>query len=177
MAAKFLPPPIITMAVLGIVSGFLSSFELPVIGQISIFNASIQQGLLFGLVIAIGLYFWGRSGWAGALLAIPVTLAAWVAGFNSYTFLTGGVLNDYLAGMAAGAVGATLTILGGALTAPALRRPIAWIMTIAIGAIFGILIALPDWNVEENLYILFVPWQAMVAASIGAALHIGRAGN
>ena len=53
----------------------------------------------------------------------------------------------------------------------------AWTTTIAIGAIFGILIAYPDWNQEKDLYIMFVPWQAMVAASIGAALSYGRSTN
>lgn len=170
MACTKPPAPVIWMTTLGILSGFLSSFKLGFLGDIEILEAPVQQGLLFGLVIAFSLYQWGRTGWAGALLAMAITFAAWIAAFNCFKFLSGAGLNDYAAGVAAGAIGAFGTILAGALTAQALRRWSAWLSTIAVGAILGLLVIFAIKGDDEYLLILFVPWQGLVAACIGTAL-------
>jgi len=165
------PPPVIWLTVLGIGSGILSSFKLGFLGELKIFDINLQQGLLFGAVIGFGIFRWGRAGWPGALLAMLTVLLAWMAAFKSFTFLTNAGLNTYPAGVAAGAIGAFGTILAGALTVPALRRRTAWLSTISIGAILGLLVIYATTGGDEYLLILFVPWQGLVAASIGYALE------
>ena len=174
MTVKILTPQVIWMAALGILSGVLSSFEIPVLGDVKLLGTPLQHGLFFALVIAFGLFRWGRAGWVGAVLALLITIAAWIAAERSFVFLTDNG-SEYIAigGFVAGAIGSAFTILGGALTIPALRQPRAWLLTITVGAIAGLLIIFPAEYIQDKWFILFVPWQCLVAASIGHALANG----
>jgi hypothetical protein len=68
--------------------------------------------------------------------------------------------NMLLPGLIAGAVGAIGTWLGAAFCAVGLRRPAAFALTVATGAITGLFLAV-------DLSVLFPVWQTAVAASIG----------
>jgi len=160
----------IWMTIMGILSGILSSFKLGVLGDIIITEVPIQQGLLFGTVIAVGIYRWGQSGWAGALLALLTVMIAWIAAYTGFRILTGYGFNSFSAGLIAGAIGASGTILAGAITVQTLRRPVVLVTTISLGAILGLLAIFAMGGEDKYLLILFIPWQAVIAASIGHAM-------
>jgi len=67
-----------------------------------------------------------------------------------------------------GAVGAGLTAFGSGIPAEPIRRPKSWIVTVAVGTALGVLLY-PAADLGA-LWLLFVPWQALVAASIGFGL-------
>ena len=71
----------------------------------------------------------------------------------------------YLAGFIAGAVGAFLTWAGAALFSAALRERAAAASVAAAGALLGLLL---PWSLGGDYpIVLFVPWQAGVAATLG----------
>ena len=70
--------------------------------------------------------------------------------------------------MIGGAIGAGLTAFGAGIPARAIRRPEAWSLVVATGALFGLLLY-PAASVDFIL-LLFVPWQAAVAASLAYGL-------
>ena len=75
--------------------------------------------------------------------------------------------NIYLGGLVAGAIGAAGTMLGGAITLPSLRRLPDWLLILGVGAAAGLLIG-PE--PDNNLMLLFIVWQAVVAGCFGYAL-------
>ncbi len=164
--------PIWGLAGLGIISGLLSSYTLELTEEIKILDVPILPGVLFGVAIGIGLHNWGKSGWAGAFLALVMTIASWIAAVRGFQFVTNeGKEFLYLGALAAGVIGAAGTQLGGALTVDALRRPTLAIVTIVVGAIAGLLVIYPLEYQTDAWIVLFVPWQALVAAAIGYALN------
>ena len=62
------------------------------------------------------------------------------------------------------AIGAGLTAFGSGVPAEEIRRPEAWGVIVGVGSICGLLLY-PAANLDQ-IAILFVPWQAAVAASI-----------
>jgi hypothetical protein len=73
-----------------------------------------------------------------------------------------------MAGLVGGAIGAGLTAFGAGVAAQSIRRPEGWGLIVVVGSLFGLLLypgALADF-----IAILFVPWQAAVAASIAYGL-------
>ncbi len=177
MALASLPQPAIWMAALGVLSGTLSSYELPYMDGMEILGVNVQQGLLFGPVIAFGLFRWGRALLPVALIAVPITLLAWIAAYKTFIFVTEADFDAAIGGIAAGAVGAAGTLSAGAIALEALRRIPAWLLVVAAGAFAGILVVYPYNSGDENFLVLFVPWQALVAASIGYALSFGQTSN
>jgi hypothetical protein len=71
-------------------------------------------------------------------------------------------------GLLAGAVGAGLTAFGTGIAAVPIRRPEAWMLIVLTGAIVGLL--LYPAALLDSIILLFVPWQAAVAAVIGFGL-------
>lgn len=76
--------PALWMAGLGVISGVLSdlSLSLRVPHPLGLIEAPIYPGLIFGFAIALGLYLFGKTGLWGALLALLITVIAWVAAFR-----------------------------------------------------------------------------------------------
>jgi hypothetical protein len=70
-----------------------------------------------------------------------------------------------MAGLIGGAIGAGLTAFGAGVAARSIRRPQAWSMIVIVGAILGLL--LYPAALIDVIAILFVPWQAAVAAAVG----------
>ena len=165
-------PPVLWLSGLGLLSGLLSSIAPGVVEHIKILGVAIYPGSLFGLVIVFGVYRWGKASWWAAVLALVVTVVAWIAAMRGFESVTDNATsNIYLGGLVAGAIGAAGAMLSGAITLPALRRLPDWLITIGVGAIAGLLVGpdvqLPD---DKSFLLLFLVWQAAVAGCIGHAL-------
>jgi hypothetical protein len=168
--------PALILSVLGAVSGVLGTNFLgagygdaPHLGVYMVLT-----GVWFGLVMAYGVWRWGAPSWTAAATAFIATWLGWEAAVNlalqiDRSLLDAGPiiqsLKSYLAGFAAGAVGAFVTWAGAMTCVPALRRPRAAAAIATTGAIFGLL--LPWTNHYDTGIVLLLPWQAAVAAMFG----------
>lgn len=171
MTSLKVTPPVLWLAGLGAVSGLLSSIAPEAAEHIKLLGVAIYPGALFGLVIGFGVYRWGKASWWAALLAFAVTVAAWIAAMRGFHVVTDdAVRNIYLGGLVAGAIGAAGTMLGGAITLPALRHVPDWLFTAGIGALAGLLVGSNPRMLDANFLLLFLVWQAAVASCIGYAL-------
>jgi hypothetical protein len=144
----------------------------------------IHAGLLFGLVVAFGVWTWGKRSWTAAAVALVATWLAWEAAVNLGLQLESNWLKDamtsdalraYMTGFIAGAVGALLVWGGAAVVAPVLRRFSTAAMVVATGAVLGLL--MQATNSYDNPAILLVPWQAGVTAMLGFGLARARKGH
>ena len=177
--------PALAMAGLGLVSGLLSAtvgFDLELtwlrpVGAVFFLDAGpVPIGFFFGIAIALGVWMATANAWA--LPALPVvTMYAWSAAIQVAIRLQRSVDDDphlIAASLAAGAVGAGITHLGGAIFAPELRRPARIAVTCGVGALAGLLLYMGQrkW-VDERL--LFMLWQPAVAFCIGLGLGRWRA--
>jgi hypothetical protein len=188
-------------AVSGMVSGILPDFGFGLpqdIGGLVIHASGVTlfTPLAFALVLVIGLAPSGLGPDKGALVVLA-TVAGWVLAINVWLQI-GNVLDSRgaglrpelaraLAGGAAGLVGAALTFAGASRASPALRRPGSAARVILAGTLAGLLFQ--DWIVIEpqsagsqiavvgpgievsHFILLYVLWQAVVAAAIGHAAN------
>jgi hypothetical protein len=175
--------PVLVLASLGILSGYLGTLglgfgfgEAPDLGIYM-----IHAGLLFGLVVAFGVWTWGNRSWTSAVVALLATWVAWEAAVNLglqlesnwlKNVVSSDTLRAYMTGSIAGAVGALLVWGGAAVAAPVLRRFSTAAMVVATGAILGLL--MQATNNYDSPAILLVPWQAGVAAMLGFGLLPAR---
>ena len=182
------------MAVLGVVTGLISSLPSPLpdlrLGEPDILinarGVPLHAGIAFGAMLAAMLWLWASRDLGKCLLAMALTLMGWLAAINTANDVIGWVLNSDLFGIAAGAkanreivawlvggvvagaVGAGLTAFGAGIPATVIRRTEAWALIVGVGALFGLLLypaALLDTTI-----LLFVPWQAAVAAAVAYGL-------
>jgi hypothetical protein len=171
--------PALIMAMAGVVSGLLSTFVPGSPSQFENYSAPglgvymVLAGLWFGLVVALGLWRSGRQNGLALAATVIATWIAWEIAVNIAMQIVGGGRDSsellyYAAGIASGAVGAFLTWAGAAWARP-LRNPRAAALITAAGALFGLLL---PWSLTPDLpALLFVPWQAAVAAAFGWLLH------
>ncbi len=182
------------MAAIGVLTGLISSLpsplpdlrlELPRI-LINAEGVPLHAGIAFAAAVAIMLWPWASRDLSKCLLALALTLTGWLAAVNMASDVMSAVVGSelfgtvegakagreaagwVLAGLVGGAIGAGLTAFGGGIAAPALRRRQAWGLIAVTGTLFGLLLypaALLDF-----VAILFVPWQAAVAAAIAYGL-------
>lgn len=198
-AATLLKPPararaVAIMAGIGVLTGLISSLPSPLpdlrLEQpellINAEGVPLHAGIAFATAVAIILWRWASRDLGKCLLALAVTLTGWLAAVNTandvMSFVVGSELFGtvegakagreavgwVLAGLAGGALGAGLTAFGAGIAAPALRRQQAWGLIAVTGTLFGLLLypaALLDF-----VALLFVPWQAAVAAAIAYGL-------
>jgi hypothetical protein len=176
--------PVPLFALLGGLSGMMSAF-VPGPGfegmpsGLGLFM--VLAGVWFGLVVGLGVWRFLASTLA-AIAVVATTWIAWEVAVNLATQITDYSLKisaltetqrHYLAGLVAGAVGATLTCAGGGLFSAALRQRGAMAGVGAAGAVLGLLL---PWSIGwDHPSILFVPWQAGVAAMLGHFLACERA--
>ncbi len=192
------PPPkpraVAIGAGIGVVTGLISSLPSPLPDLrlhdpdvlINAAGIPLHAGVAFGAGVAIMLWLWAKRDPAKCLLAMAFTLMGWLAAVNTANDAMQAVVGSelfgtvqgakasrevvgwILGGMFGGAVGAGLTAFGAGVPDEAIRRPQAWILIVIIGAVFGLLLypaALVDF-----VMLLFVPWQAAIAASIAYGL-------
>ncbi|MGA7371722.1 MAG: hypothetical protein WBW37_03695 [Methyloceanibacter sp.] len=185
---------IAVMAALGMVTGLISSLPSPLPDiRLSdpdvLINARavpLHAGIAFGAMVAGVLWLWVNRDSVKCLLAIMLTLAGWLAAVNTANDVINTIQESSLfgtiegakayremlgwmtGGLLAGAVGAGLTAFGTGIAATAIRRPEAWMLIVLTGAIAGLLLYPAAFL--DTIVLLFVPWQAAVAAAIGFGL-------
>ncbi len=160
--------PAVQLAGLGIMSGILCTYMPSTITDITVFEVPVIQGIIFGMVIAFGLIRWGNAGWIGSIIAVIFTVLAWIAAVRSFQFITNDASSNlYLGALAAGGIGTAGTLAGGALTTPDLRKPTAWLSTIFVGALAGLLVVPVVHSSDEKFLLLFVVWQSAIAFCFG----------
>ena len=185
---------VMIMACVGLLTGILSSLPSPLPDlrlenpEILINAAGIplHAGIAFGAGMAIMLWLWANRDLGKCLLAMALILMGWLAAVNTANDVMTAVVQLravrhgrgresepggrgwILAGLVGGAIGAGLTAFGAGIPAPAIRRLGAWSVIVLAGALFGLLLY-PAANLDL-IALLFVPWQAAVAACIGYGL-------
>lgn len=192
-------PPARTRAVMilagvGILTGLISSLPSPLPDLrledpeilINADGVPLHAGIAFGAGLAAMLWLWASRDLGKCLLAMALTVMGWLAAVNTANDVMSAVVSTdlfgtaagakasrevvgwVLAGLVGGAIGAGLTAFGAGFAATGVKRPEAWSLIVAIGALFGLLLyPAAHWNA---MVLLFVPWQAAVAASITPAL-------
>jgi hypothetical protein len=181
--------PAVLLGALGAVSGVLSAVVPgPAFGtEVLPANLALYMvlaGFWFGLVTGYGVFrFANRTGAAvaGTLLG---TWFAWEVAVNVAFQLEDNWLKlaglpeptrTYVSGFLAGEIGALITWAAAASFSPQLKLPHAAILTGTVGALFGLLL---PWSISyDALAVLFVPWQAAVAAMLGYFLARPPAGG
>ena len=174
--------PGVIMAGLGLISGIASvtwgmsdnanqAWLQPIASVFGLSSDVVPIGLFFGAVIALGVWVWTGSLWCVPVLLVT-TMYAWSAAIQVAIRTQRHVDDDphlIAASLGAGAVGAGLTHLGGALFAPQLRRPLRIAVTCAVGALAGMLLYLGQRKfIDER--VLYLVWQPAVAFCIGMGL-------
>jgi hypothetical protein len=185
-----------TMGALGVATALISSLPSPLPDiRLSdpdvLINARavpLHAGIAFGVMIAGVLWLWVNRDPTKCFLAMMLTLAGWLAAVNtandvintiqaSSLFGTAEgakayreVLGWMTGGLLGGAVGAGLTAFGTGIAAIPIRRPEAWMLIVMVGAIAGLL--LYPAALLDSIILMFVPWQAAVAAAIAFGLTL-----
>jgi hypothetical protein len=182
------------MAAVGILTGLISSLPSPLPDVrleepeflINAKGVPLHAGIAFGLGLAAMLWLWVSWDLGKCLLAIAFTIVGWLLAANTANDVIAAVVSSelfgteagakanregvgwVLAGLVGGAIGAGLVAFGAGIVASAIRRAKAWVPIVATGALFGLLLyPAARWNA---IGLLFVPWQAAVAAAIAYAV-------
>lgn len=186
------------MAAIGIFTGLVSSLpsplpELRLDGDGLILNAAgspLHAGFVFAAGITFCMWLWITRDLGKCALTFVLVLVGWLAAVNTandlYQALVGSELFGtdrgakqgreaaglIIGGIAAGAVGAGLAAFGTGISARRMRQSENWIVVVLVGAAAGVLLypavalLLPP--------VVFVPWQALVAVSIGFGISEPR---
>jgi hypothetical protein len=182
------------MAGIGILTGLISSLPSP-LPDLRLENPEIlinaegvplHAGLAFGGGIALMLWLWVNRDPGKCLLTMALILIGWLVAVNTANDVFSAVVGSDLFGTApgakanreivgwlvggfcGGAVGAGFTAFAAGIPAQAIRHSRAWALTIAIGALLGLMLY-PAAHLTA-IVLLYVPWQAAVAASIAYGL-------
>lgn len=192
------PPPgaraVAIMAGVGVLTGLISAIPSP-FPEMHLDDAGLvlnargiplHAGIAFGAGIAFMMWLWVNRDPAKCLLTMVLTLIGWLAAVNTandvflatvsselFGTIEGAkasreVLGLLLAGVSGGAIGAGLTAFGSGISAVPIRRPRNWVVIVIVGAVLGVLLY-PAVE-RDALILLFVPWQATVAAAIAYGL-------
>jgi hypothetical protein len=200
LMADTLPRPspgtgvVLPMAGIGALTGLISGIPSPLPDMRLddaglLLNASgvpLHAGIAFGLGIGLMMWLWVTRDPAKCLLAAALTMIGWLAAVNTANDVFQAIVGSelfgtvqgakasrelvglLLAGFSGGAVGAGLTTFGSGIAAEPIRQPKNWILIVVVGAALGVLLY-PAADLDA-LVLLFVPWQALVAAAIAYGL-------
>ncbi|MHA1517502.1 MAG: hypothetical protein ACTSYK_02760 [Alphaproteobacteria bacterium] len=182
------------MAGVGVASGLIASIpsplpEIRLEDEGLLLNAKgipLHAGIVFGFAVAIMIWLWVTRDLAKCLLTFAVVLLGWLAAVNTandifqaavgselFGTMEGAKSNREILGLVVGgvsgaAVGAGLTAFASGISAERIRRPENWVPIVIVGTLLGVLLY-PAAELKMLAY-LFVPWQALVAASIAFGL-------
>ena len=138
--------------------------------------------MAFGAGVALILWLWAKRDPGKCLLAMALTLMGWLAAVNTANdvmqALVGSelfgtvhgakasreIIGWLLAGLFGGGIGAGLTAFGAGVPGEAIRRPQAWGLIVGRRARCSGFCSTPP-HLADLVVLLFVPWQAAVAAS------------
>jgi hypothetical protein len=192
------PPPgaraVALMAGAGVLTGLISSIPSPLPDMrleeggllLNAEGVPLHAGIAFGAGIGLMMWLWVTRDPAKCLLAVALVLIGWLAAVNTANDVFQAIVGSelfgtvqgakasremvglLLAGLGGGAIGAGLTAFGCGIPAEPIRRPKSWILIVVVGALLGVLLY-PAADLDA-LILLFVPWQALVAASIAYGL-------
>jgi hypothetical protein len=182
------------MAGVGVLTGLISSIPSPLPDLrleetgllLNAEGVPLHAGIAFGVGVAVMMWLWVSRDPGKCLLAMALTLIGWLAAVNTandvfmasigselFGTVEGAkasreIVGLLVGGLAGGAIGAGLTAFGSGIPAQAIRRPQAWVPILIVGAVLGpLLYPAVDF---DFLPLLFVPWQAAVAAAIAYGL-------
>ena len=182
------------MAGLGALSGLIASIPSP-LPDIRLdddgllLNAPmvpLHAGIAFGVAIGVIMWLWVSRDAVKCLLAAGVVVIGWLVAANTANdIFQAAVGSDLfgtaegakswreslglaLGGMSGAAVGAGLTAFGSGIPAERIRQTENWLRIVIVGALLGVL--LYPATALNALVLLFVPWQALVAAAIAIGL-------
>jgi hypothetical protein len=185
---------IAVMAAMGALTGLISSIPSP-LPELRLeeggllLNAErvpLHAGIAFGAGLGLMMWLWVTRNPGKCLLAMALVLIGWLAAVNTandvFQALVGldmfgtaegakanrEILGLVLGGLSGGAIGAGLTAFGTGIPAEPIRRPKNWILIVVVGTALGLLL-FPAADLNA-LFLLFVPWQALVAAAIAFSL-------
>ena len=182
------------MAGVGAASGLIASIpsplpEIRLEDEGLLLNAEgipLHAGIVFGLAVAVMLWLWVTRDVAKCFLAGAVVLIGWLAAVNTandvFQLVVGSelfgtvqgaksnreVLGLLCGGLSGAAVGAGLTAFGSGIPAERIRQPENWVRIVVVGTLLGVLLY-PAAELNA-LFLLFVPWQALVATAIALGL-------
>jgi hypothetical protein len=192
------PPPgaqaLVIITGIGVLTGLISSVPSPLPDlrlsdsglMLNAQGIPLHAGIAFGAGVGLMAWLWANRDPAKCLLAMALTLIGWLAAINTANDVFQAVVGSdlfgtiqgakasreslglLLAGLSGGAVGAGLTAFGSGIPAEPIRQPKSWILIVVVGTALGILLYPAAEN--EALVLLFVPWQALVAAAIAYGL-------
>jgi hypothetical protein len=169
----------IVFAGLAVLSAFASAYLAGAMLSAAGFDTLPLPGLYFGLALGLGAWLCCGRGVTGALTFLATTIVAWLLAFEAARRVSqllgqaglrevGGLdVENLVAGIIAGAVGAGGTFIGARIVAPGLWSASRLGRVTLAGAALG---ALLDPAIEGDgamLLLLFLPWQTAVAALIG----------
>jgi vacuolar-type H+-ATPase subunit I/STV1 len=173
------------IAVLAVLAALLSNYAYDAFGDLAILGVPPLPAIYFGILLAIGCTLWTSAGKLGALAILAVTFLAWFAAFETAAQVHRWMsdipgISSYrlfIAGLAGGFVGSSITAIGVSLAAREFPNTKAWSRTVMIGTVAGILLeCLSNENRDQipfhvdSLLPLFLIWQPAVAASIAYGL-------
>ena len=178
------------LAALGVVSGLLSTFAPINPGgmlEIALFSrsgATLYPAFYFGLALCTGIALWESSSPLRLGVVFVAVMIAWIAAFEAASEIdrylerfrmtnppnADGVAVQFpyimaVAGFIAGIIGSAVTATGVAIVSRDFRSYASVSRTILIGALAGMLLQI-DVNWSPGPLLLFVTWQAAVAASV-----------
>jgi hypothetical protein len=182
------------MAGVGAFTGLISSLPSPLpelrLEQSDILinteGVPLHAGIVFGAAITLMLWRWANRDPMKCLLAMALMLMGWLVAINTADDVFSAVLGSDLFGTAhgakanremvgwlaggigGGAVGAGFTAFAAGIPAQVIRRTRIWAPIIVAGAILGLL--LYPAVLLNAIVLLYVPWQAAVAACIAYGL-------
>jgi hypothetical protein len=182
------------MAGLGVLTGLISSLPSPLPDLrledpeflINARSVPLHAGVAFGAGLAAMLWLWVSRDVGKCLLAIAFTIIAWLLAANTANDVFSAVVSSelfgteagakasrevvgwVLAGLVGGGIGAGLVAFGVGIAAQPIRHAGAWLPIVVTGALLGLLLY-PAARFDA-IALLFVPWQAAIAAAIALAL-------
>ena len=173
------------IAVLAVLFALLSNYAYDAFGDFAILGVPPLPAIYFGILLAIGCTLWTSAGKLDAVAILVVTFLAWFAAFKTaeqvHNWLSDvssiGSYRLFLAGLAGGFVGSSMTAFGVSLVAREFPGTKAWSRTVMVGTVAGVLLeCLSNENRDQipfhvdSLLPLFLVWQPAVAASIAYGL-------
>ncbi|HKQ54521.1 MAG TPA: hypothetical protein VJT12_01410 [Methyloceanibacter sp.] len=198
--AEALPKPparsraVAIMACIGVLTGLISTLPSPLPDVrledpeflINARGVPLHAAIAFGAGLAAMLWLWVRRDIGKCLLTIAFTIIGWLVAANTANDVFSAVVSSelfgteagakasrevvgwVLAGLVGGGIGAGLIAFGVGIAARSARNARAWLPIVVTGALFGLFLY-PAARFDA-IALLFVPWQAAVAAAIAVAL-------
>lgn len=188
-------------AALGVATGLISTLPSPFPDLriddpeiiINAENIPLHAGIVFAAMLAALLWFWHERDPGKCLLTAGLTLLGWLTAVNTANDVMSGIIASDLfgttqgakgsrevlgwlvAGLVGGLIGAGFTACGVSIAAPSIRHAAAWALILGSGTLLGLLLY-PAARLDAG-FLLFVPWQAAVAASIAYGLSRPESGS